>query len=137
MYRRLCSIAALILPLPLIAQSHAEHDKSGVWQRQVMTPQGTFLDEPLPHSLACFTQYPALLDESGGFCDRCSSREKLELIKAAKGATAEVKLVGTIKGLKIYDVFYHFQGDSVDSKKILIRVGPNGRSVGVIKRCAL
>jgi hypothetical protein len=45
---------------------------------------------------------------------------------AAKEPKAEVHLVGTIRGLRIYDVFYRFNGEgSRDWKSILVRTGPD------------
>jgi hypothetical protein len=118
-------MAALILALPLIAQPKTERDQPGPWKRHVMTPKGGWFDTPAPHPLAHFTQYPALLDESGDFCYLCSPEKKLAEAKAAKEPKAEVKLVGTIRGLTIYDVFYHFQSEgAVDWKSILVRTAP-------------
>jgi hypothetical protein len=124
--RKMRFMTALILALPLIAQPKTERDQPGPWKRHVMTPKGGWFDTPSPHPLAHFTQYPALLDESGDFCYLCSRQKKLAEARAAREPGAEVRRVGTIQGLTIYDVFYHFQSEgAVDWKSILVRTAPN------------
>ncbi len=119
-------IATQMLALPLVAQPQTDRDQPGPWKRHVMTPKGGWFDTPTPHPLAYFTRYPALLDESGDFCYLCTPQKKLSAAMAAKEPKAEVRLVGTIKGLTIYDVFYRFESDgAVDWKSILIKTAPN------------
>src|SRR5690349_7014724 len=97
--------------LQLIAQTKDEMDRPGPWKRHVMTPKGDWFDTPASHPLAYFTEYPALLDESGDFCYLCTPDKRLAVAKAAKGPRAEVRLVGKIRTLPIYDVYYRFQSE--------------------------
>src|SRR5271154_6262570 len=103
-------LALFSLVLSVFAQPRTDRDKPGPWKRRVMTPKNSWYDNPAAHDLAYFTRYPAMLDESGDFCPSCSQQEKLSLAQVEKEPTAEVHLVGTIKGLDIYDVFYRFTG---------------------------
>jgi hypothetical protein len=91
-----------------------------------MTSKDAWFDTPPSHPLAHFTRYPILLDESGDFCYLCTLQKKLAVAKAATEPKAEASLVGTIKGLTIYDVFYRFQSEGeVDWKSILVKTEPN------------
>ena len=93
------------------------------WQRHVMTPKGDRRDTPLPHSLAYFTEYPMLRDESGDFCQPCSPEKRLAEAKKEKGAT-EIRLVGALAGFEIYDLYYRFKCEGcVDWKSILVKTG--------------
>jgi hypothetical protein len=76
-----------------------------LWKRYVTTPKGAWFDTPTPNSLAHFTPYPALLDESGDFCYLCSAQKKLSMAMAATEPKAQVNEVGNIDGLTIYDIF--------------------------------
>ena len=104
-----------LLAIPALAQ----------WQRQVSTPKSWFVDSPAPHPLSYFTQYPSLRDEDHNFCYLCLPEKSLAAAKL-RNDRAEVKLVGRIRGLEIYDVFYSFEGESAepDWKSILVRVQP-------------
>ncbi len=119
-------IMTAVVALQLIAQTKDEMDQPGPWKRHVMTPKDRWFDKPEPHPLAYFTAYPALLNESGDFCYLCTPEKKLAAAKAAKEPRAEVRLVGKIGTLSIYDVYYRFQSEgSVDWKSILIKTGPD------------
>ncbi len=128
----LCSIkavsfrafAALPCAILLMAQPPMDRDQHGPWTRYVTTPKGTRIDAPAPNPLAHFTRYPALLDESGDFCYRCSPQKRMSMAMAAREPRAEVHIVGNIKGLTIYDVFYRFRSEgAIDWKSILVRTG--------------
>jgi hypothetical protein len=98
---------------------------SAARERVVMTGKFDFVDKPGTHSLSYFTKYPGLRDVDGDFCLGCSPEKKLAAAKAQKART-EVKLVGTIQGLAIYDVLYFFDDEPEPQwKSILVRTGPN------------
>jgi hypothetical protein len=123
---RYSAFAALLWALLLTAQPRTDRAQPGPWKRYVTTPKGAWFDTPIPHSLAYFTRYPAILDESGDFCYRCSPQKKMAMAMAAKEPKAEVHVVGKINGLTIHDVFYRFQSESaIDWKSILVHTGPD------------
>ena len=95
------------------------------WQRHVMTAKNNWFDQPEPHPLTYFTEYPMLRDESGDFCNLCSPDKRLAEAKKQKVWT-EVRLVGRLKGFEVYDLFYRFKCEGcVDWKAILIKTGPD------------
>jgi hypothetical protein len=119
-------VITVVVALQLIAQTKDETEQPGPWKRHVMTAKGDWFDAPESHPLAYFTRYPALLDESGDFCYLCTPEKRLAAAMAAKEPRAEVRFVGKIRALSIYDVFYRFQSEgSVDWKSILIKTGPD------------
>ena len=96
---------------------------SAAWRRHVLTGKDDWFDVPAPHSLAYFTRYPALRDESGDACYLCTDDEKLVSAMQSK-VRSELKLVGTLAGFEVYDLFYRFQCEGcVDHKAILVRTG--------------
>jgi hypothetical protein len=113
--------AVAFLTLLLTAQAQPYRGQPGPWKRFV---DGDRFDTPAPYTLAHFIRRPALL--SGRFCPYCSPRERLSAAKAADEPKAEIRAVGKIRGLTIYDVFYSFHREgAVDWKSILVRTGPN------------
>ena len=121
-----CIVVIAVVGLQLIAQTKDNMDQPGPWKRHVLTPKGRWFDKPVPHPLTYFTENPALLDESGDFCYLCTPERRLEAAKAAKEPRAEVRFVGKIGTLSIYEVYYRFQSEgSVDWKSILVKVGPD------------
>jgi len=117
---------AVLLSLLLTAQSRMDRDQPGPWKRYVTTPKGDWFDTPTPHTLAHFTRYPALLDESGEFCYLCSTQKRLSMAMSAEEPRAEVHVVGKIRGSTIYDVFYRFHSEGViDWKSVLVQTGPD------------
>jgi hypothetical protein len=95
------------------------------WQRHVMTPKEERFDQPEPHPLAYFTEHPMLRDESGDFCPLCSPDKRLAEAKKQKVAS-ELRSVGTLGGLEVYDLFYRFKCEGcVDWKSILVKTGPD------------
>jgi hypothetical protein len=96
---------------------------SAAWERIVATPKSFKVDQPEPHSLAYFTEYPMARDESGDFCPSCSPERKLAEAKKFNIKT-ELTLVGTPAGYSVYDLYYRFEGPGeVDTKSILVRTG--------------
>jgi hypothetical protein len=91
------------------------------WSRLVLTAKGERVDRPKEHSLQYFTEYPWLRDESGDVCP-CSQEERVAVAKRLKG-TADVRLIGRINGLAIYDVLYHVSAEEVGPgwKSILVK----------------
>src|SRR5271157_2646044 len=95
------------------------------WQRHVGTPKGDWFDQPEPHPLAYFTEYPMLRNESGDFCSLCSPDKRLAEAKKQQ-VGSDLRLVGTLGGFEVYDLFYRFKCQGcVDSKSILVKTGPD------------
>jgi hypothetical protein len=90
------------------------------WQRKVATGKSTWVDTPQPHPLAYFTAYPMTrIEDSCGIC----TAENLAEAKKVK-AQADLKLVGTLSGFAIYDLYYHFEDNpGPDTKLILVKTG--------------
>jgi hypothetical protein len=89
------------------------------WHRHVMTPKEEWVDSPKPHSLAYFTEYPMLRNESGDFCYLCTPEKKLAEAKKIRVKT-DLNLVGNLAGFAIYDLYYRFETvGSVDTKRSL------------------
>jgi hypothetical protein len=116
-------LAIVLLAAKIVAQTGVEVGQPGPWKRHVITAKGEWFDSSTAHSLAYFTQYPLLLDEE--FCYLCTPGKRLADAKAAKEPRAEVHLVGKIRGLLIYDVFYRFNDGTVAWKSILVKTGPD------------
>jgi len=96
---------------------------AGAWQRHVMTAKDDRFDTPQSHPLAYFTQCPMLREEDGDFCYLCSPEKRLAEAKKHSMPT-ELKLVGTIKGFAIYDLFVRFEaGGGLAWKSILVKTG--------------
>jgi hypothetical protein len=114
-----------VAALQLVAQTKGKMDQPAPWKRHVMTSKGDWFDTPASHPLAYFTEYPALLDESGDFCYLCTAEKRLAAARSAREPRAEVRLVGKVGKLSIYDVYYRFRSEgSVDWKSILVKAGP-------------
>jgi hypothetical protein len=96
-----------------------------VWQRHVLTEKGERTDHAKPHTLAYFTRYPMLREETDPFCYLCTPEKRLSEAKKYKVRT-ELRYIGTIHGFAIYDLFYRFNNPSdPDWKTILVKSGPN------------
>lgn len=80
----------------------------------------------MEHPLQYFTSYPWLRDEDGDVCIPCSPEERIAIAKSWKGS-ADVRLIGRINGLAIYDVLYHVSEKDVGPrwKSILVETTPN------------
>jgi hypothetical protein len=103
----------MLLALPATAE----------WPRLVSTPKNRWVDAPKPHPLAYFTQYPSLRDEAGDFCYLCTAEKRLAEAKKTK-ARAKIRLIGTLNGFPVYDVFYYFGSDEKpDWKSIVVKTG--------------
>ena len=96
------------------------------WSRLVLTPKGERVDRPVEHPLPYFTSYPWLRDEDGDVCYLCTPAQKTEAAKNLKG-TADVRLIGTVKGFPIYDVLYQVsdEDDGPRWKSILVETTPH------------
>ena len=119
---------AMLFPVRLIALalwvSLAAH--AAEWSRLVLTPKGERVDKPEEHPLKYFTEYPWLRDEDGDVCIPCSPDKRIAVAKSLKG-TADVRLIGRINGLAIYDVLYHVSEEDGGPtwKSILVETHPN------------
>ena len=118
----------LVLAVLLVLPARAEN-----WERYVSTGKGAgVLGIAEPHPLSYFTRYPSLRDAEN-ICYGCPPDKRLALAKQAKlkeKQRTEVRLVGTIHGFKIYDVFYYFSlpwrgEETLEWKAILVRKAPN------------
>jgi len=118
MARRLC---LLVVVLAAIGQA--------AWPRLVISRGGPDkVDRPPAHSWEYFTRYPMLRDEEGSFCVGCSPEKRLAAAKKSH-MTTEWSLVGTVRGLPVYDLFYRYgddrELDQRDWKSVLVQVGPD------------
>ena len=105
----------LLLTLPAAAQ----------WPRMVFGPKGGGVDNPPPHSLKYFTEYPRLRDESRYFCPRCTPEQRLAEAKQEKAQT-DLRLVAMLGEISVYDLFYYFGGNvEPEWKSLLVRTGPD------------
>src|SRR5690349_20192826 len=91
------------------------------WPR-FMNHEGDFRnDNPPARPLAAFTEFP-WRDRYGYVCFPCSA-DQIEWSKSEKART-ELKLVGTVNGTRIYDLFYFSQYQEEPAmKSILIQTG--------------
>jgi hypothetical protein len=96
------------------------------WERVVITPKEerteTNVQEAYP--LSYFTQYPGLRIEDIDFCAPCVG-DRCEQCRKALQAKVELTLVGTLEGFPIYDLYYHVDGWSTETKLILVKTGPD------------
>jgi hypothetical protein len=97
---------------------------SAAWEHFVGTAKGDRVGTAEPHPMAYFTEYPMLRDESGDFCYLCSEEKRLEEAKKFKIQT-DLKLVGTLAGYAVYDLYYLSEGQDPASKLILVKTGPD------------
>ena len=98
--------------------SFSELSMGATWQRHVINSDR--FDNPGPHPLAYFTQYPRLFQLDP--CEGCTSEQRSAQAKDMN-FMAQVERVGTLEGFAIYDVFYTMTGERNRWKSILVRTG--------------
>jgi len=100
---------------------------ASLWQRHIVSGKSESFDTSQPHPLAYFIEDPFLRDDGDQFCTDCTPSGKSAVHLQHRFAT-ELKQVGSLHGLAIYDLFYRFEDHvdtgEIDWKSILVEVAP-------------